>query len=249
MFVKNRIHHWSCGKFADWIRGEEKPVALTLEEWDEWRNEQRTKRPIRFYISDTLLTKAQDIIFFPCDVYRNIRCYFRNRFRDKIHCLNTGLKPGNYYDLDHRILHGLFNELTNFVESELAWMNQLSKKQKRLRERSPKDGVEYLEWASDLTFNEDDYGIEKGEESYGKPTPQAESSKEILELYKWWKNYPNRPNPMDASGWSDVCETKNPDPELKKQAFEKLNQLEEEQDQEETDMLIRLIKVRKSLWT
>jgi hypothetical protein len=249
MFYRNRTHHWTCSKFADWVRGESKPFALTLEEWDDWRNEQRSKRPIRFYLSDTLLNKIQDFILFPRDVFHNVRCYFRNRFRDKIHCLNTGLKPGVYYDLDHRILHGLFNELANFVESDLAWMNQLSKKQKRLRERSPQDGIEYLEWACNLTFNEEDYGIDKDDKSYGKPTPQAESSKEILELYKWWKNYPNRLDPMDASGWSDICETKNPDPGLKNQAFESLNQLEEQQEQEETDMLLRLIKVRKHLWT
>ena len=245
---RSRVHHWSCSKFADWVRGEKKPFALTLEEWDEWRDEQRTKRPIRFYISDTLLTKIQDVVLFPKDVFRNVRCYFRNRFIDKIHCLKTGLKPGNYYDLDHRIIHALFNELTDFVETELAWAQQAFEKKKKRLHRSPDDGIAYLQWAAGLTFGED-CAVDKDDPDYGKPTPQAIASKEILELYRWWKNYPNRIDPMDASGWSDVCEMKNPDPELKNQAFEKLNQLEKQQEQEEDEMLIRLIKVRRSLWT
>lgn len=239
MFRNSRAHHWTCSKFADWIRGEKKPFALTLEEWDEWKENQRSKRPIRFYVSDTLLGKIQNFFYFPWDVYSNIKHYISNRFIYKIHYLHTGLKAGDYYDLDHRILHGLFNELVNYVERDLAWMNQWSKKNKKLRERSAEDGLEYLDWSIAL---KDDEGV---------PTRQAESAKEILELYNWWKAYPDRPDPMDVSGWSDLCEknTKDTDPKLKAQVLQDLQRLEEQQEQEETDMLVRLIKIRKSLWT
>jgi len=239
MFTKNRVNYWSCSKVADWIRGEKKPYALTLEDWDDWKNKQSLKRPIRFYIADTLLNKLQNFLYFPWDIYVNIRHYVSNRFIYKIHYLHTGLKAGNYYDLDHRILHGLFNELVNYVEQDLAWMNQWSKKNKKIRERSAQDGLEYLDWSIDIKDDE------------GTPTKQAESAKEILELYNWWKNYPNRPDPMQQSGWSDLCEkNKNEvDPNLKDKVFNDLQIIEEQQEQEETDMLIRLIKIRKSLWT
>jgi hypothetical protein len=238
---KSRIHYWGCSRFADWIRGEKKPFALTLEEWDDWREEQAKKRPIRFYISDTLLDKIQNFVYFPRDVFWNVRCYIRNRFIDKMQYLKTGLEPGKYYDLDDRIIHGLFNELKDFVETELAWMNQLSKDKKyrsrKLRSRSPEDGIEYLKWGMEL---KDDNGM---------PTRQATSFAEILELYNWWKNYPNRPDPMDVSGWSDIYDDKTVDEAVKNEVSHNLFDLEEQQDKEEEDMLIRLIKVRKSLWT
>ena len=45
---KSRIHYWNCSRFADFIRGEKKPFALQWGKWDEWKKEQRKKRPIRF---------------------------------------------------------------------------------------------------------------------------------------------------------------------------------------------------------
>jgi hypothetical protein len=237
--LKKRINYWSCSRFADWVRGEKKPHALTLEEWGDWKNKQSKKRPIRFFISDTLLNRIQDFVFFPKDIFWNVRCYIRNRFIDKLQYLKTGLKPGWYYDLDHRIIHGLFNELKDFVEIELAWMNQLSKDKKfrRRLHRSPEDGVEHLKWG--MSLKDDD----------GSPSRQAKSCEEILELYNWWKNYPNRPDPMKQSGFVDVYDDKNIDEETKNRASQNLWELEEKQEQEEEDMLIRLIKIRKSLWT
>ena len=32
--IRSRIKYWSCSKIADWIRGERKPFALSLEDWE-----------------------------------------------------------------------------------------------------------------------------------------------------------------------------------------------------------------------
>lgn len=238
--LRNRSNYWSCSNFANWVRGEKKPYALTLEDWEKWKKEQKSKRPIRFYISDTFLNKLQNAIYFPIDLYSNIRSYIRNRYIDKLQYLKTDLTSGHYYDLDTRILHGLFNELRDFVEIELARNYQVfHKNEKRKKVRSEEDGINYLNWALSLTDEENN------------PTPQAVSAKEILELYSWWKSYPDRLDPMNESGWSEVCalkEEKNLE-EKKIKAFNKLQELEENQEREEEEMLIRLIKVRKSLWT
>lgn len=247
-----RLHYWSCSKFADWVRGDKKPLALTHEDWEVWRETQEKENSIRFYISDTLLDGVQNFLYFPSDLFWNIKCYIRNRYIDKIHYIKTGLKPGQYYDLDYRILHGLFNELVDFVETDLGLKNQyLSESSpRRVKSRSAEDGVEYLQWASALKFDED-YGVPKEDEYYGKPTPQALSAIETLELYNWWKNYPNRPDPMDTSGWSKICDQNSDEVDKveKQKAFDKLQEIEDQQETEETEMLIRLIKVRKSLWT
>lgn len=180
------------------------------------------------------------------------------RTSHKYNILHTGLEPG-CYDLDHRILHGVFNELVNFVECEKAYMNVIwsdnpdfHKRGLFKKFRSPEMGVQYLQWEIDL----------EGDENKS----QSESAKEILALYKWWKEvYLNRPDPLDASGWLAYCHNRheqgydifkdffnNRTEEQKEEsriALQSFREMEEAYAKEEEEMLIRLIKIRKNLWT
>jgi hypothetical protein len=124
--------------------------------------------------------------------------------------------------------------------------------------------MEYLKWASSLTIGED-MGAEPGSKGFGEPTYQAKAAKEIIELYTWWTvTYRNRPDPYDASGWTAYCEASrlanggrlsfsgDKTPELKKAsdiAMKKLRKMEADYEKEEEQMMIRLIKIRQSLWT
>jgi len=112
-YLKTRFRYWSCSKFADFIRGEKKPRYLPLEEWAVWRDRMKKERPFRYYLSDTLLSKIQDIVYFPYDVYHNVRMRFLNR---NLYLLDTGLPKGEYYDLDTRILYACFNEFSKLFE-------------------------------------------------------------------------------------------------------------------------------------
>jgi hypothetical protein len=101
---------------------------------------------------------------------------------------------------------------------------------------------------------------------YGTPTSQAERAKEIKELYTWWTvTYRNRPDPHDASGWTEYCEaariadggklswlSSDKSPELKKmsdKSHKLLQKIEAAYEKEDEAMMIRLIKARDSLWT
>jgi hypothetical protein len=117
-----------------------------------------------------------------------------------------------------------------------------------------------------MTLTNSDW-CEPGDPNYGKPTGQALRAKEIKELYTWWTTvYPARPDPMDASGWSDYCEASrlasgsgklswlgsDKSPELKKmgdKALKLSQKIEAAYDKEDTEMMIRLIKARDALWT
>lgn len=246
--LRQRINYWSCSRFADWIRGEKKPFALELKKWDDWKNEQKNKRPWRFWLSDTVLQKIQDFIYFPYDIYNEARHYIRNRWLDKTHYIKTGLKPGGYYEIDTKILNGLFNELVDFVEIECANLSfwDKEKKYKIKNGRSVEAGLDYLNWAMRLTYGSD-FGYEKTHKLYGEPVPQAKAAKEIFELYNWWKNRDNRPDAHEESGWSKYYESDNK--KEKEKAFKKLNKLEAKYDKEDDEMLIRLIKIRRNLWT
>jgi hypothetical protein len=132
--------------------------------------------------------------------------------------------------------------------------------------RSPEAGMEYLKWASGLTVGED-MGAEPGSKGFGEPTWQAKSAKEIIELYTWWTvTYRNRPDPYEVSGWTEYCEksreanggslwsslNNDKSPELKKMSTKSLNllrKIEAAYEKEDEAMMIRLIKIRQSLWT
>jgi hypothetical protein len=131
--------------------------------------------------------------------------------------------------------------------------------------RCPQAGIDHLDWAMTLTFG-NDMGVEEGDEHHGKPTGQAIRARELKELYTWWTvTYRNRPDAYDASGWTAYCElsrlqnggrlswdgTKD-SKELKKigtMAHKELRKIEAAYAKEEEQMMIRLIKIRESLWT
>jgi hypothetical protein len=233
--IKNRLHHWSCSKFADFIRGVKKPYALEWGQWDEWDNEQKSKRPWRFWFSDTVLPKIQDIIYFPYDIYSTVESYIRNRFYDKTHYLNTGLQPGKYYELDYRILNALFNELVDFVEKDLSYLSHWDRQKdyKFKNGRCIEAAYDYFKWANNLKIK-------------GKLTEQAKASRKIQKLYEWWKNIrPNRISPFSDPAFDAIDDQK---PHIKKKLYDKAYNLEKEQDDEDTEMLIQLIKIRNHLW-
>jgi hypothetical protein len=260
--IKNRLHHWSCSKFADLIRGIKKPYALELGKWSEWKKEQKRIRPWRFWLSDTVLPKVQNIIYFPYDAYSTVKTYVRNRYFDKIHYLKTGLKPGEYYDLDTRILYALFNELVDFVEIELAHLSKwdTNKKYKFKNGRCIEAAYDYFNWVEN-NFEKTKKTIAQESKTssfysyhmdmYYAATNDVNRSRQIKRLYEWWKNErPNRVSPYsdpELGDIDDIFSDKNR--EKRKELYEKTHQIQLEQEEEDTKMLIELISVRKSLWT
>lgn len=238
--IKSRVHYWNCSKFANWVRGEDKPLVLEWGQWGEWKKEQEKKRPIRYWLSDTFLNKLQDIVYFPIDVYHTVKIYIRNRYIDKIQYLHTGLKPGEYYDLDHRMLHGLFNELVDFVELELAHLSKWNKdkKYKFVKGRCQEAQDDYFRWAIHLKHQ-------------GRLTEQAKASRKIKELYEWWKYIrPQRKDPLDNPALGDIDDIlDNKNFKKKQKLYKRVYELEEKYDDEDTEMLIELIKIRSHLWT
>lgn len=273
--------YWSCSSFADWLRGANKPDAETGEGWSNWKKQAKTVHPFRYWLAEEALDRIQDVVYWPFNKLYSVKYWLANRFVTHTHTLTSNLKRGAWHELDTRMLHSMFDELVNFVEVEQAWMQIAFDKEARKRYNSPRwsvgwfrtrtwrcpqAGLDYLDWASKLIIDES-WGIEKDHPDYGKSTYQAKAAKEIIELYNWWKHErPLRPDPMDASGWSALCEERrsktDPDDEWifnanrsdeQRKATEKAlnlcNKLEVKYDKEDEKMMIRLIKVRKSLWT
>lgn len=257
----NRKVYWSCTKFAEFIRGFPMPKAATMVEWKKWESDCKKTKPLRFWLAEEALDKVQNILYLPIDLLYEFKYWFRNRFITKTHALVSNLERGKWHELDSRILHSLFDELVNFVEVDLAWLNIAFSEESRKKYnvpfwaygwfktntwRSYQSGLDYLDWASKLCIESDNK----------TPTPQAIAAKEIKELYLWWKTTRQyRKDPYDVSGWTNIYLNSsiwNEDGQNKEEvekSLDLLTEIENQYDKEDEEMLIRLIKVRKHLWT
>lgn len=264
-------------KVGNWILGIPRPLAATMPEWRRWNAKAKAARPVRYWLSETALDTVQDVVTWPRRKLRDANSYVSNRWVTHSHALTShprDIPRGRWCDLDSRILYCLFNELVNFVEVESAWMlvicdDDAMKKYGgpkwwcRRAWRSPEAGIAHLDWAASLVNNED-MGLKPGDKGYGEMTGQAKGAVEILSLYRWWTEvYPNRPEPMDASGWTALCDADRAagiaffDDEAetaatraaKNSALKRCSKIEADYTREDTEMLTRLIKVRNHLWT
>ena len=276
-----KSNYWSCSRFADWLRGTPKPSSGTAKEWNVWEKKAQVKK-IRYWLAEEGLDYIQGFLRWPLARMNDMRHYIDNRWISRTHQLTSHLTRGQWHDFDYRMLHCLFDELVNFVEVEQAWIHVLFsdneyKKYKNFLHRAlsniglwrcPEAGLAYLHWAAELKQNEE--WDDKDDPSFGQPTAQAVVAQETLALYTWWKERPKRPDPMDASGWTALCEERekaakdrgddsslslfdtNESDESREHSRKILDicqKMEQDQEDEDTEMLIRLVKIRKGLWT
>ena len=261
--------YWSCTTIADKIRGTDKPVSATAEGWDSWNDSAKLAHPVRYWIVEEGFDYIQGAVMYIPNILRSAHCYIYNRYVRHSHALvaNTAnIQRGSYTELGSQILPCLFDSLVDYVEIEKAWMNVVfddsTAKKYKLPWRQTKwyaqglttwrnveAGMAYLEW--EMTVSDD-----------GNLTPQAIAAAEIRELYLWYKTtYRDRPDPSDESGWSAWCdhrfeEGKSPFNRESTEARVETSRLltefaaiEAKYEAEDTEMLIRLIKIRNSLWT
>jgi hypothetical protein len=271
--------YWSCSKFADWIRGTSKPGVETPHGWRTWNQLAKQTHPLRYWLAEEGLDYIQDAITWPVRKIYDVKYYVNNRWVTRTHQLTahpSNIAPGTWCDVGNRFLPCLFNELRDFVEVELAWWH-IAWADKSVRDqyaapfwatgwfrwrswRCPKAGLDNLDWQMTLV---NDY-LSDDHPDRNQSSPQAERAREILALYTWWTEvYPNRPDPYEASGWSAICERRRKDgrdffdiddddaEEHKERhaALDRCDKIEQQYRQEDEDMMIRLIKIRDSLWT
>ena len=126
----------------------------TLDEWTDYETFLKTKHPNVYKLGEVLHWIENAICFIPRkskDLY-----YYVTHTIYGTHNLKTGLKRGYWYDLDTKIIHGLFNELEMFIKEELG-------------HGSIEAGLKHLEWEIAETS-----GL------------QAESAQIKKDLYHWW---------------------------------------------------------------
>jgi len=212
---------------------------------------------IRYYINNRWVSHSHALTAHPRDIKPGSWSDVGNRF---LPCMFNELV--DFVEIEQAWHHCMWSDDAK-TEFEVPWWRS---GWLRLRTwRSPEAGMEYLKWASGLVVDEN-MGSNPSEKGYGEPTYQAKAAKEIIELYTWWTvTYRNRPDPYEASGWSAYCDAmrvkypgsffsslNSKDPEDKKasdKSHKLLNKIEKAYEKEDEEMMIRLIKIRQSLWT
>lgn len=187
----------------------------------------------------------------------------RQRTVERNHILKTGLEPG-YYDLSTQMLHVSFNLLKDYVEIDIAnrsgvdyvstWREKYIPFYRDIYpQRRPEAAMAHLEWETTL----DDPTLPPHE----RAVEQAATARETIALYNWWVNVrPARrrikPREYDNQGLGDFMACFNL--KFNKNAKDYLNYLKDREAQKRLDrkwiieddkMLIRLIKIRRDLWT
>ena len=259
-------YYWSNTRFADFVRGCTKPKAATTASWWEWEEKAKREHPIRYWLAEEALDKIQGVGKKAYHLWEEVGYYFYNRLVTRSHAMTSvNMKVGKYYEVETRMLEGMFGTLVQYVEVECAqnnydyWERDGNTENKApgiwraigmsllgRRWRNPVSGINRLLWEASLICD-DDSGSEIGDPEYMQPTEQAKTAMEVLALYTWWTIVrPARIDPyvdheLDPRGTGFFSRTID----------KHLNRIEIEQqyEQEDEEMLLRLVKIRRSLWT
>lgn len=250
--------------FLEWLEKKcypDKPLFASAETWSEWHEFERTKPICNFCVN----TVPDFIKYKIIKRINNVKYWFLYRFfnEHKYQLIDTGLKPG-YYDVDTRMFHGIFNLMKEFCEHEQpyhdwCWLDEPKEKFKPGKEAALKS----FAWQKDLVYTEDEIFRDEYKHLIGQPTPQALNATELEKIYLWWVDiFHNRKDPYEVfkdEYFSNLVKEKNtmkafcerPPEEQEKynEISKKRDELEKQYADEDEEMLLRLIKIRKSLWT
>jgi len=218
--------------------------ARSSNDWHAFKVYHKEHNPIRYFLNN----EFEAMFIWPWSMrLERLTEWVRYRTTRRYHVVKTGMKPG-YADASEKMLWVNFNMLKDFVEIEKAHMWSFHMEDTKAEQ----PGVSHLIW---------EMGLEN------EVNKQAENAREQYELYDWWTNQrPHREE--DATKEWDVYHTLKKEiyvddvdnffrddldtpelTELQKIWLDKASSIEVHNLEEDESMLIRLMKIRGSLWT
>lgn len=252
--------------------GFDDPVALECDEWDRYNGRYKKEHPVMYFVFHTTIDGIGILTY---RYVTNPWTSFWYGLRQRFVCRPTevriqSLNKWQYHDPSEVLLHANFQVLVDFVEWEISvhdrptWYDRMRSVPilgyfaPTLRDRE--SGLKHLDWESKLVYDKNWVG--EDDPRLGKLNDQAINAIEKRDLYLWWKDVrPNRPDPMDASGLSEMYEaervagmsifgkkTKEWHIEWKKM-HDECSRIEKMYDDEDEANICRLAKIRQSLWT
>jgi hypothetical protein len=257
MYKKIRL---KVRQFNHWLKYSP-PGSLTSKGWRLFEKEFEQVAPVRYRIKKHLQKRYA--------IQRrlsDIKYWFLYRTTKRYHVIDSGLPPG-YHSIDNLMLHSSFNMLKDFVEVETAyhliWTGEERIEMSWFEKympfyytffpfRRPELGLKHLDWAATL----DDPALPP----HARSDIQAQHAREIKALYFWWIEI--RPSRKEIetmhyddqglgtlSCFDDDFDKNAPDYVAHCESMKQRQDQEEEWKDEDTEYLIRLVKIREGLWT
>ena len=147
-------------------------------------------------------------------------------FGHKHHLVKTKLTPRPWYDTNIRMLYGVMGLVEWFVENDMRIWTQKDRDEEfeRMRKEDGEYKEDNIECLKDQLAHDD----------------------KIIEIYKWWKNYPTREKEVEKSlhDWGKYNEKFMEDPE---DYFGKKKLMTEEEQKEERRLLDYHTELEKKL--
>ncbi len=231
---KNVLKNW-------WL---DKPVALELHKWEEWDKEISSKHPVRFFLQEKLPE------LFHCHVKGPLNRWYwaiRHRTTNRYHIIKPRtLEPG-WCDERTLILHGAFECLAQYWEHHnrvsVSWWpteQDITKYDNEIVEAETEDDKDFLKAERDCLVD------------------QKVHYDEAHDLIHWWtetrpmrdafRNASDRPDSIPHSRLFNSEHRDDPDVVEYRKYLNKLNELDRQWEEEDQEMLMRLVKIRQSLW-
>jgi len=202
------------------------PYALSLDGWDDWKTATQLKMPIRWWLFETVPDFINKSFMYKVKfTLTDLKWGFIHRYirKHQYNIIRPSTLPPAYYDARDLILHANMHVLANFLEHEK----------------------------------------ESGIVDWGATEETQHVWSEANAIYEWWINkYPNRDEELDKKYplpkedndekpmlWMFYSKYENtPEAVEYKALLTKRSEEELVWEQEEEEMLIRLMKIRLSLW-
>jgi hypothetical protein len=212
----------------------------TADEWVDYAKRKKAMGGFLYHLAETIDWLESFFYRWSRTLYYDPRFWIKNMFiHPRWYIRAKTLEVGQWYDLDTSMLHINMQMVVDFIEGE-------------------KDGYPWELAEMDKFINNQPSQIEVDFKD-GIPQRQYEDMKEVWEIYEWWQNYPKRQKEIDAI-YGEIPERKQESDcslemfskenmDISRPYHDRIHKLEEKLEQEEEEMLIRLMKVRKSLWT
>ena len=253
------------------------PTCGTAEQWSAWSKIEKSKPVCNFCVNTVPLWFARkgrqinDIKYWFLYRFSNKHKYqlIDTGLKPNYHEIDTRMLHGMFNMLknfceDEQPMHDwCWQEAGKEIDAEKDGKPYKRRKFVKGKEAA----LESFAWQKKLVYNEDEIWRDEDKHLIGTPTPQAKSAEEIEKLYLWWvETRPARVDPYEAfpdpflekrleqrkagdSVMSLFCKGTEEEEAAKRDRYMKIDELEKQYDEEDTEMLIRLIKIRKSLWT
>ena len=246
------------------------PVIIAVEwdqyaaKWDKWAIKAQ-KNKIRWFFIETLPGFSYRFVWAYERTVRQLKYkYIWKCNLIKIH----SLKATEWYGVDDRLMHGMFQLLVDLVEfdkanSQIVWSeDDVPRYMMKANYRNPEMGIKRLNW--EISLSEEEGGLN-----------QAKNAKKIKALYIWWTiTRVNRTELIDIKGstgfstneyYGDMRSNKSKDfavtcheiasnkGDKDQELYESVNKAYDdakvEYEKEDDKMLLQLVKLRRHLWT